>query len=487
MTTSALPVDTDWTRRNWWGALAVRCNVGRMHYTIEPGLYTANDPGPDAPVFVSANYKLSFDHLRRALKGQPGWILVLDTKGINVWCAAGKGTFGTEELVRSIRVADLANQVSHRTLIVPQLGAPGVAAHQVTRETGFRIVYGPIRAQDIPAFLRHGMKADADMRRVRFGILDRLAVAPVELALGAKYAFITAAIFALPAGWQQGNWTWATFRTEGTTAVLSTLGGFLFAGIAIPALLPSCLDEGDSPATVSKKLRALKRMFRLAVDRQQLDYNPLRAVAVPTLPSRKVRVFTNEECRHLVQVAHAYNGSDSFRWGLIIATALATGMRRGELLNCAWQDIDFATGTIEVSPKKDAERTWEWHIKDTERRTLPLPEKLVSLLAEHQAQQPEGYPYVFIPPARYDHIQMLRQRGKWSYRDSRLKVMNNFNRTFKKILKQAGIKSGQFHDLRRTALSNLFAGGMSEFEVMKIGGILALGQRTSSTWLFPRA
>jgi len=238
MTASALPIDTAWTRRDWWGALAVRCNVGRMHYTVESGLYAVNDPGPDAPVFVSANYKLSFDHLRRALAGQPGWILVLDTRGINVWCAAGKGTFGTEELVRSIRAADLVSQVSHRNLIVPQLGAPGVAAHQVTRETGFRIVYGPVRAQDIPVFLRHGMKADADMRRVRFGILDRLAVAPVELTLGIKYALIAAAIFALPAGWRQGNWTWAAFRTEGTTAALSTLGGFLFAGIAIPALLP---------------------------------------------------------------------------------------------------------------------------------------------------------------------------------------------------------------------------------------------------------
>lgn len=238
MTASAHAIDTAWTWRDWWGAARVRCNLGRMHYTVAPGLYRVNDPGPGAPVFVSANYKLSFDHLRRALPGLPGWILVLDTKGINVWCAAGKGTFGTTELVRSIRAAGLAERVSHRTLVVPQLGAPGVAAHEVRQETGFRIVYGPVRANAIAAFLRNGMKADAGMRQVRFGLRDRLAVAPVELTAGAKYALILAAVFALPAGWRGGGWAWGTFRAEGTTAAALALGGFVFAGLAVPALLP---------------------------------------------------------------------------------------------------------------------------------------------------------------------------------------------------------------------------------------------------------
>ncbi len=238
MTASPRVVDTAWTWRDWWGAIRVRCNVGRMHYAIQPGLYAVNDPGPDAPVFVSANYKLSFDHLRRALADLPGWILVLDTKGINVWCAAGKGTFGTEGLVRSIRAEDLDQRVSHRTLVVPQLGAPGVAAHEVRKETGFRVVYGPVRANDIPAFLHDGMKATTDMRRVRFRLLDRLVVAPVELAMGVRYAILLAIAFAIPTGWRHGGWAWTTFRSEGATAVLSALGGFLFAGLAVPALLP---------------------------------------------------------------------------------------------------------------------------------------------------------------------------------------------------------------------------------------------------------
>jgi acetyl-CoA decarbonylase/synthase complex subunit gamma len=209
-----------------------------MRYTVAPGLYAVNEPGPDAPVFVSANYKLSFDHLRRALNGIPGWILVLDTKGINVWCAAGKGTFGTAELVQRVQAVDLAQRVSHRTLVVPQLGAPGVAAHEVRRQTGFRVVYGPVRAKDIPAFLRDGMKADADMRTVRFQLADRLAVVPVELVLGAKYALLVAAAFALPAAWRGGGWDWSTLLREGGSAAAAVLGSYVFIAAAVPGLLP---------------------------------------------------------------------------------------------------------------------------------------------------------------------------------------------------------------------------------------------------------
>jgi CO dehydrogenase/acetyl-CoA synthase gamma subunit (corrinoid Fe-S protein) len=70
---------------------------------------------------------------------------VLDTQGINVWCAAGKGTFGTDELVHRIEATQLHDVVRHRVLILPQLGAPGVAAHDVKKRSGFTIEYGPVR------------------------------------------------------------------------------------------------------------------------------------------------------------------------------------------------------------------------------------------------------------------------------------------------------------------------------------------------------
>jgi hypothetical protein len=164
-----------------------------MHAIVKPGLYQVGQPDANAPVLVSANYRLSFDRLRSALSGQNIWILVIDTKGINVWCAAGKGTFGTTEVVKRVQVCSLSEVVKHRRLILPQLGAPGVAAHEVTAQTGFQVDYGPVRASDLPYYLEHG-KATLEMRQVTFTLSERLAVAPVEwvggfwLMLGAGVA-----------------------------------------------------------------------------------------------------------------------------------------------------------------------------------------------------------------------------------------------------------------------------------------------------------
>jgi hypothetical protein len=157
-----------------------RWGYKRNEHRVEPGLYKLGNPTPESPVFVSANYTLSFDALRSALAGVDGYILVLDTYGINVWCAAGKGTFGTDELVRRIEATGLDRVVNHRKLILPQLGAPGVAAHEVKKRTGFKIEYGPVRAADLPAYLETG-QATPEMRRVRFPLKDRLVLVPVEL------------------------------------------------------------------------------------------------------------------------------------------------------------------------------------------------------------------------------------------------------------------------------------------------------------------
>ena len=89
----------------------------------QPGLYALGKPGKQSEIFVTANYKYSLDLLRKSLRGRDAWILVLNTKGINVWCAAGKGTFGTSELVLRIRAVRLEQYVDHRRIILPQPGA----------------------------------------------------------------------------------------------------------------------------------------------------------------------------------------------------------------------------------------------------------------------------------------------------------------------------------------------------------------------------
>ena len=99
---SVFRVSCDWIRADYWGMIKSRIGAFRMNYAVTPGLYAVGDPTGESDVFVTANYKLTFDILRRALKGMNAWVLVLDTKSINVWCAAGKGTFGTDELVKRI-------------------------------------------------------------------------------------------------------------------------------------------------------------------------------------------------------------------------------------------------------------------------------------------------------------------------------------------------------------------------------------------------
>jgi len=237
----------------------------------------------------------------------------------------------------------------------------------------------------------------------------------------------------------------------------------------------ACLDEGNRPATVVKKLKEIKCLFQTAVNRRQLDENPLAHIQMPKYSPKEVHIFSEAECDRIVKASRdfvdARRDRPVVRWDLLILTALCTVMRRGELLNCVWSDIDLAARTLTVSPKDNTRETWAWLIKDCDRRTLPLTDEVVRMLADHQSHQPEKHPYVFVLPARYAYIQdQLRAKGKWRYSDSRQKPIPKFNKAFGKILGRAGIDCGTFHDLRRTAISNWLAKGLSEFEVMKLAG-----------------
>jgi len=257
-----------------------------------------------------------------------------------------------------------------------------------------------------------------------------------------------------------------------------TIGNIDFRSVTLAhgeLYLQTCLDRGNTKGTVAKKLRHVKRLFKLAVNRKQLDENPLQHVAMPKSPRKKINVYTDAQCRRMLKAAQEYsakcNPERSLKWDLMITVALATAMRRAELLNCTWGDVDFNAQTIEVYPKQNTRETWEWLVKDADHRTLPLTEEIVQMLADHQAQQPERYPYVFVPTARYDHIQhVLRPKGKWTLIDASMKIVNNFRRQFNKILARAGVKKGTFHDIRRTAISMWFANGMSEYDVMVLAG-----------------
>lgn len=218
------------------GAIKARLGLQRMHYTVDPGLYAVGSPTADSPVFVSANYKLSFDHLRRELEAIDGWIMVIDTKGINVWCAAGKGTFGTDEIVHRIELTQLSRVVNHREIIVPQLGAPGVSAHQVKQRSSFRVIYGPVRARDIREFLDAGMKSSPAMRRVLFNIGDRAVLVPMELVQLSPFAFFIAAVLFFLTGLSRNGYTLPGMDGAREAGLLFL--AFLAGGALVPICLP---------------------------------------------------------------------------------------------------------------------------------------------------------------------------------------------------------------------------------------------------------
>jgi CO dehydrogenase/acetyl-CoA synthase delta subunit len=231
-------VSTELYFKDFLGAVMVRWGINRGNYKVAPGIYAVGSPDASSDVFVTANYKLSFDAVRKSLAGINGWILVLNTKGINVWCAAGKGTFGTKELVLRIKEASLDKIVSHKRIVLPQLGATGVAAHKVKEETGFNVHYGPVRASDIKRFVTEGYRADKEMRRVTFNLIDRLKLIPNDFIYGKFYLLGALAVVFLISGLSRQGLSFNGFTEKGFPAILMVFLAYISGIVITPMFLP---------------------------------------------------------------------------------------------------------------------------------------------------------------------------------------------------------------------------------------------------------
>lgn len=217
------------------GTCRARLGLDRNHYTVNPGLYAVGSPGPDAPVIVTANYKLTFDTVRFHLAGRDLWLLVTDTRGINVWCAGGKGTFSAAGIGEQVTRSDLARVVSHRRLILPQLGANGVRLRDIRTTCGFTAEFGPVRAEDLPRYLDHG--PDEAMREVTFSLRERAAVIPVELVLSRRPLFWILLATLVLSGVGPGL-SVATVLDRWRVAVIATILAYVGGTILFPLLLP---------------------------------------------------------------------------------------------------------------------------------------------------------------------------------------------------------------------------------------------------------
>jgi NAD-dependent dihydropyrimidine dehydrogenase PreA subunit len=164
-------------------------------FPTRTGLRVVGNPGPDAPVFLSCNFDLTVRRVLRALEGLDCYLLVANSKGINVWCAAGGGILNAHSVISVLKTSGIAEKVSHRTLILPQLSAPGVDVRRIERQTGWRCLFGPVYAEDIAAYVAAKFTKTDEMHRVRFPFKTRLEMAVMWAAPMSLVAAIPVAVF----------------------------------------------------------------------------------------------------------------------------------------------------------------------------------------------------------------------------------------------------------------------------------------------------
>lgn len=235
--------------------------------------------------------------------------------------------------------------------------------------------------------------------------------------------------------------------------------------------LRCCIEKGNSPATVKKKARTLKRLYNLAIERRQIDENPFKFLKGPKVAKKKVLILTEPEIINLIKAAKKIPDKYDLKWDVLILTAWLTGMRKGELLNLTWRDIDFENRTVQISAKEDTPLTWQWDIKDHDERTLPLTDELIDVLTNLQVSSYEGCPYIFVPFNRYQDILDKRSEGNWDNIKTRENLIPHFSTHFRELRQKAGIlKNVTFHDLRSTALSGWCNNGMDINDVKNLAG-----------------
>jgi integrase len=194
------------------------------------------------------------------------------------------------------------------------------------------------------------------------------------------------------------------------------------------------LQKGNKPATINRHIATIKHMFTKAVEWDMLEESALKKIRRIRLleeNNRRLRYLSREECQALINECNNYLKP-------IVITALNTGMRKGEILNLSWDNIDMRHGFILLDRTKNGERR-EIPIDTTLRVTLQgLPRRLdVSLV----------------------FCDVITGKPRKDFRDS-----------FYKACRRANIRDFHFHDLRHTFASHLVMAGVDITTVKELLG-----------------
>lgn len=166
-------------------------------WPCKTGLYRIGDPDRDSPVIVTGNYRLTVARVKRALRGLDIYLLVANSRGINIWCAATGGALTNHDVISVLKTSGIENKVDHGKVILPQLAATGIEPRIIKEKTGWKGVWGPVYAKDIPAFLQQDLVVTRKMRQVDFPLKQRFEMA---VAWGVPISVVFAAI--LTAFWK---------------------------------------------------------------------------------------------------------------------------------------------------------------------------------------------------------------------------------------------------------------------------------------------
>ncbi|MBL7073831.1 4Fe-4S binding protein [candidate division KSB1 bacterium] len=141
------------------------------------GLVKIGNPERHSPVFLTCNYHLTVERVKRALKGVDCYLLVANSRGINVWCAAADGHFTNHDVISVLKTSGIEELVDHRNVIMPQLAATGVEAKIIHKKSGWKTIWGPVYAKDIPLFIQNNLKKTPEIREVEFPLTQRIELA----------------------------------------------------------------------------------------------------------------------------------------------------------------------------------------------------------------------------------------------------------------------------------------------------------------------
>lgn len=203
---------------------------GRLFpFPTKPGLRRVGNPDRSSPVLVTANFELTVRKVIQTLEsdGIDAWLLVAPTKGVNVWCAGGAGTFTADTVVSIIKTSGIEELVDHRRIILPQLSASGVNIWAVRDRTSWKPRFGPADIKDLASYLQSGKsQTEREHRRVKFELKDRCV-------MGTNLGFNVALLLALPlliaSVWVEGLW-WKTLPMLFVLSVLCSVLVFWLPG-----------------------------------------------------------------------------------------------------------------------------------------------------------------------------------------------------------------------------------------------------------------